>query len=110
MLDREKSWAIAEGHIGECSLLALKIFHYIKELIVNLRSLSELDLDGVEIAKRVSDIEGPARLCGQRLCLRERGARLGGVCFHVGKKSGIKREDGEGLGDGEGKRSRGRME
>ena len=40
-----------------CSRLALKILHDVEKLVVDLGLVLELDLDGVEVAKGVCDVE-----------------------------------------------------
>jgi len=37
--------------------LALEVLHNIQKDIVNIRAVMELDFDGVEVAKRIRDIE-----------------------------------------------------
>jgi hypothetical protein len=39
------------------SHLALKVLHDVQENIVDIRPLMELDLDGIEVAKCIRDIE-----------------------------------------------------
>ena len=44
-------WARIDVH------LTLEVFHYIQKNIVNIRAVMELDFDGIEVAKRIRDIE-----------------------------------------------------
>ena len=44
------------------SRLALKVLHDIEKLVVDLGLVLELNLDGVEVAEGVSDVEGAAIL------------------------------------------------
>jgi hypothetical protein len=37
--------------------LTLEVFHNIQKNIVNIRAVMELDFDGIEVAKRIRDIE-----------------------------------------------------
>ena len=37
--------------------LTLEVLHNIQKYIVNIRAVIELDFDGVEVAKRIRDIE-----------------------------------------------------
>lgn len=42
---------------GSIDHLTLEVFHNIQKNIVNIRAVMELDFDGIEVAKRIRDIE-----------------------------------------------------
>jgi hypothetical protein len=62
------------------SHLALKVLHNVQENIVDIRPLMELDLDGIEVAKCIRDIELAVNATVQTLRRRLR-SRLQAILF-----------------------------
>jgi hypothetical protein len=98
--------------------LTLEVFHDVKKLVIDLWPIDELDLDGVEIAECISDVEWSAHFRPNNnlvSSLEQRGTSLWSMNLHVDEEKGV--QGNERIqrklvrdGDGEGQRRRGRVE